>query len=45
LFGNSERVIDLDAKIADRAFDLGYARTNAIGLSEYSISWTSSVPA
>jgi hypothetical protein len=22
LFGNSERVIDLDAKIADRAFDL-----------------------
>jgi hypothetical protein len=25
LFGNSERVINLDAEIADRAFDLGVA--------------------
>lgn len=31
LFGNSERVINLDAKIADRAFDLGVAEQELHG--------------
>jgi hypothetical protein len=33
LFGNSERVIHLDAKIADCAFDLGVARAARLASS------------